>query len=110
MVDIVRFYQLLESLKHKTVGFGYLAIAKGGMKWPRRGVYFFFDPGEVRTNSGAGYKVVRVGTHALNIRAKATLWDRLKAHKGTDCSGPIKLDTFYALLRGIHDRLYREYR
>jgi len=84
LADIDRFYQLLESLQNKTMGFRYLATATGRMIWPRRGVYIFFDSGEVRTNSGVGYRVVRVGTHALNIGAKATLWDRLKAHKGID--------------------------
>ena len=84
LADIDRFYQLLETLQNKTMGFRYLATATGGMNWSRRGVYFFFDPGEVKTNSGVGYRVVRVGTHALIIGAKATLWDRLKAHKGID--------------------------
>ena len=35
------------------------------MKWPARGVYFFREAGESRSDTGEGLRVVRVGTHAL---------------------------------------------
>jgi hypothetical protein len=35
------------------------------MSWPRRGVYFFFENGEMRSETGTGPRVVRVGTHAM---------------------------------------------
>ena len=53
------------------------------MHWPNRGVYFFFEPGERRSGSGAGSRVVRVGTHALKAGSGTTLWGRLRQHRGT---------------------------
>ena len=52
------------------------------MDWPERGVYFFFEPGEERTGSGRGRRIVRVGTHALVSRSRSTLWQRLHQHRG----------------------------
>jgi len=53
------------------------------MNWPQRGIYFFFEEGEVRSNSGDGARVVRVGTHALTPGSKTKLWKRLSQHRGT---------------------------
>jgi len=50
------------------------------MGWPARGVYFFFEPGEVRED-GVTPRIVRVGTHGLT-RSKSTLWGRLSQHRG----------------------------
>jgi hypothetical protein len=47
---------------------------------PGGGVYFFFEDGEVR-NDGSS-RVVRVGTHAPTAASSATLWDRLRQHRG----------------------------
>lgn len=47
---------------------------------PQGGVYFFFDAGEVRSDGTS--RVVRVGTHALTAASSATLWDRLRQHRG----------------------------
>ena len=44
---------------------------------------FFFEPGEARRESGAGPRVVRVGSHALMARSRATLRQRLRQHYGT---------------------------
>jgi hypothetical protein len=49
---------------------------------PNRGVYFFFEPLEVRKESGDGPRVVRVGTHALTSGSKSTLRQRLIQHRG----------------------------
>lgn len=59
------------------------------MEWPGRGVYFFFEEGEERRDSGAGGRVVRVGTHALTEKSKTTLWQRLSQHRGNakNCDG-----------------------
>lgn len=57
------------------------------MPWPKRAVYFFREPGEVRTDSGAKSRVVRVGTHALKAESATTLWNRLSQHKGYVRSG-----------------------
>ncbi len=58
-----------------------LADCDGQMGWPLRGVYFFFEGGELREDDVTP-RVVRVGTHALRP-SKSTLWGRLAAHRGT---------------------------
>ena len=57
------------------------------MDWPQRGVYFFFEPGESRGLSGAGDRVVRIGTHALTDGSRSTLWQRLSQHRGSAKNG-----------------------
>ncbi len=52
------------------------------MTWPRRGVYFFFEAGEVRRSNSDNLRVVRVGTHAVSNGSRSTLWERLRAHRG----------------------------
>lgn len=52
------------------------------MDWPARGVYFFREPGESRTDTGSGPRIVRVGTHAAYTLAGVRLWYRLRQHKG----------------------------
>lgn len=56
------------------------------MDWPQRGVYFFFEEGELR-DDGVSHRVVRVGTHALR-NSNSTLWSRLSQHKGST-GGPM---------------------
>ena len=55
----------------------------GRLGWPQRGVYFFFEDGELRSDTGQGPRVVRVGTHALIADANTKLWGRLRQHRGT---------------------------
>ena len=43
---------------------------------------FFLEPGEVRSDSGTGLRVVRVGTHAITPASRTTLWNRLSQHRG----------------------------
>ena len=78
----VRFYELLSSLAAGLGGWRRLAECSGRMNWPQRGVYFFFEPGESRSRSGTGNRVVRVGTHALKDGSRSTLWQRLSQHRG----------------------------
>ena len=84
---IQRLYHLLDLLEEKVGGKRLLADCNGRMNWPNRGVYFFFEPGEFRSTSGAGPRVVRVGTHALKTGSKSTLWKRLSQHQGVQKSG-----------------------
>lgn len=74
------FYALLADLDVVCGGKRRLLDCDGRAGWPRRGVYFFFEDGEVRAD-GATPRVVRVGTHALRP-SKSTLWGRLSQHKG----------------------------
>ena len=75
-----RLYYLLADLEGRCGGKRTLAECDAAKGWARRGVYFFFEPGEVRVD-GHTPRVVRVGTHALRPSA-ATLWQRLAQHRG----------------------------
>jgi hypothetical protein len=57
-----------------------LSECKKGGGGPDRGVYFFFEEGELREDA-VSPRVVRVGTHGLRP-SKSTLWGRLAQHKG----------------------------
>jgi hypothetical protein len=50
-------------------------------RFPKRGVYFFFERGEHRSD-GKSPRVVRVGTHALTQGSTSTFWGRLCQHRG----------------------------
>lgn len=82
VANTVRFYELLSNLAVRLGGCRRLAECHGRMDWPRRCVCFFFEPGEFRSLSGTGNRVVRVGTHALATGSRATLWQRLSQHRG----------------------------
>ncbi|TAJ93928.1 MAG: hypothetical protein EPO31_07040 [Gammaproteobacteria bacterium] len=85
--DLVQFYDALSTLEKKTGGKRKLSDCNGRMQWPLRGVYFFFEEGEHRTDSGYGLRVSRVGTHALKENSNTTLWQRLSQHRGVVKSG-----------------------
>ncbi|HTV26286.1 MAG TPA: hypothetical protein VMF32_00715 [Xanthobacteraceae bacterium] len=85
--DLLRFYDLLARLEEKIGGARVLSDCSGRMNWPQRGVYFFFEPGELRSDTGNGPRVVRVGTHALTDTSRTTLWKRLSQHRGTGNAG-----------------------
>ena len=80
---VQRFYETLAKLEQNHGGKRTLRDTDGAMAWPCRGVYFFFEPGEMKTTSGVGLRVTRVGTHALKAGSKSMLWNRLQAHRGT---------------------------
>ena len=73
---LARFYDLLDRLEGKLGGARRLSECTGRMNWPRRGVYFFRETGEVRTDTGEGLRIVRVGQ-------STNLWGGLNFHKGT---------------------------
>ena len=85
--DLKRFYAILDSLSRKTGGMRLLSECTGRMDWPVRGVYFFQEHGENRTDTGSGHRVVRVGTHALKTGSRTTLWNRLSQHRGQAKTG-----------------------
>ena len=78
--DLYRFYKLLRLLERKTGGPFFLSDSNP-TSLPRRGVYFFMESGELRTDTGTGLRVVRVGTHGLTHGSKSTLGQRLTQHK-----------------------------
>ncbi len=85
--DLIRFYTLLEDLEQRVGGKRILGNCHGKSGWPNRGVYFFFEPGEQRSHTGSGLRVVRVGTHAVSAGSRTTLWNRLATHRGTVRTG-----------------------
>jgi hypothetical protein len=82
----MRFYSSLDRIE-KIVGARKLAECSGRMDWPKRGIYFFRESGECRTDTGTGPRIVRVGTHALKTGSVTKLWTRLSQHKGQLASG-----------------------
>lgn len=80
------FYEVLNQLAQKIGGAQRLADCHGRIGIPARGVYFFFEPGEYRAN-GNQLRIVRIGTHAVSLGSKTTLWNRLYAHRGSQTGG-----------------------
>src|SRR3990170_4906927 len=80
--DLDRLYRALRTLESGLGGKRLLSKCTGQQAWPGNGVYFFFEPGEYRTDH-AEPRVVRVGTHGVSRGSKATLWNRLRTHRGT---------------------------
>lgn len=84
--DIERLYQSLRKLESGLGGKRQMSECTGQQGWPNSGVYVFFEPGELRAKT-ADARVVRVGTHGVSRGSKATLWNRLRAHRGTGNGG-----------------------
>lgn len=80
--DLVQLYALLDRLEQRLDGKHSFVDRNRLISWPQRGVYFFFEPGEERSDSGNGLRVVRVGTHALTEGSRSTLRNRLSQHRG----------------------------
>jgi hypothetical protein len=80
--DIDRFYKGLRALGSGLGGKRVMSQCSGRQAWPHSGLYFFFERGETRHNSPEA-RVVRVGTHGVSSGSKATLWNRLRTHRGT---------------------------
>lgn len=85
--DLTRFYAILDSMEQAIGGARTLGDCRGRMNWPARGVYFFRETGENRSDTGNGPRIVRVGTHALKAGGSTTLWGRLSTHRGQLRSG-----------------------
>ena len=76
-------YSCLTKLEQSFGGARRLSDTTGRMLLPERGVYFLFEPGEHRSGSGAGGRVVHIGTHGLRTGTGATLRSCLRRHIGT---------------------------
>jgi hypothetical protein len=81
--DLERFYELLCRLEAQPEQGRTLSEYTGRSLWPRRGVYFFQEPGEYRSGMPEVPRIVRVGTHAISGGSKSSLWGRLRAHRGS---------------------------
>ena len=80
--DLIRFYSILDRLEQNIGGARKLADCSGRAYWPARGVYFFREFGETRSDTGVGLRTVRVGTHAITAGSRTRLWTRLSQHRG----------------------------
>ncbi|OAN99207.1 hypothetical protein A8B75_19300 [Sphingomonadales bacterium EhC05] len=65
---------------------------------PQRGVYFFFEEGELRSGNRLNKRIVRVGTHALRAGSKSTLATRLGQHRGSQRGGNHRGSIFRLLI------------
>ena len=104
-----KFYSVLAGLEEKVGGARTLAAWSGKLSWPRRGVYFFMEPGEIRTQSGDGPRIVRVGTHATRVNAQTNLWGRLRQHRGQHGGGGNHRASIFRLLVGTAIIARRQY-
>lgn len=95
--DLRQFYHLMHRLIDKQGGPRHLS-ALGSI--PRRGVYFFFDEGQPRSDSGEGPRIVRVGTHALKAGSASSLRQRLSHHRGRKSGGGNHRGSIFRLLVG----------
>jgi hypothetical protein len=75
-------YRAIETLRSNLGGPRRLSEVTARSGWPSHGVYLFFEEGEVRED-GVTPRVTRVGTHALTVTSKTTLWNRLSQHRGS---------------------------
>lgn len=99
--DLIRFYGLIEKIETRLGARATLADCDSRTKFPERGVYFFMEPGENRSDTGQGPRIVRVGTHGLKRDSKASLWTRLSQHKGSaGSSGGNHRGSIFRLLLG----------
>ena len=94
-----RFYDLLDTLEGKLGGARTLEHSDGQMTWPQRGVYFFMEDGEDRSNQKRK-RIVRVGTHAVSATSRTTLWTRLRQHRGNKNTGGNHEASIFRLLVG----------
>ena len=84
--DLNKFYRLLDELRECQGGFRFLRDCSASTGWPEREVYFFFEPGETRSD-GKELRVTRVRTDAVSEGSKATLWSPRATHRGTSDGG-----------------------
>jgi len=91
-------YGLLDQLE--SVSGGMRLLCELRPRNPRRGVYFFFEPGEQRTDSGRGPRLTRIGTHGLGAGAKSTLQRRLRQHRGNTVGAGNHRGSIFRLLVG----------
>lgn len=80
---IDRFYGLLNRIRlaRKTPSRRLSGLSPSEVN-SNRGIYFFFEDGEKRMTAPFDDRVTRIGTHAVSAGSKATLWNRLRTHRG----------------------------
>ena len=99
--DVQRFYGLLDRLTQRVGGTRTLAECHGRLGWPERGIYFFYEPGQNRSDSGEGPSIARIGTHPRPPGMS-------RAASATACTG----GSYHMEIRGLEPLTYtlRTYR
>ena len=82
-----QFYELLDELEGHVRGARLISECTVQMGWPFRAVFFLREPGEVRSDTGSGPRIVHVGTHGVQQISGYSFWDRLSLDKGTALTG-----------------------
>lgn len=83
LAHLDRFYELLARVAALNPGSSRrLSQQTTATVRQERGIYFFFEDGEMRMTAPFQHRVVRIGTHAVSEGSKATLWNRLRTHRG----------------------------
>lgn len=106
------FYRIMRDLYSFQDGGRRLIDCSGKLDWPQRGVYFFLEEqndtrGRMRRHGMP--RITRIGTHAVSLGSKTTLWDRLSTHRGTSeglgshRSSIFRLHVGHALVRAAKD-------
>lgn len=72
--DLGRFYEMLRKLENKVRCKRKLENCDGYMKWPERGVYFFFESDGLR-ESGGFLRITRIGTYAVPEGSKTSFYE-----------------------------------
>lgn len=98
------FYATLGDLATVCGGFSRLADRVPAAARAAKGVYFFFEPGEVGTDGVEGLRVTRVGTHGLTPGSRSSLGSRLRNHGGFAAGGNQRSSVFR---RHVGDALMR---
>lgn len=79
------FYRKLGVLYEQTDGPYFLDDVDGSMNWPDRGIYIFFSADtDLELDPVEEWHIVRIGTVGDCAGSASTLWDRLRAHRGTE--------------------------
>lgn len=82
--NLQEFYQKLGVLHDQTDGPYYLSDVDGSLEWPDRGIYVFFSADtDLELDPVDEWRIVRIGTVGDCTGSSSTLWDRLRAHRGT---------------------------
>ncbi len=79
---LAAFYETLSRLEQRLGGRRTLMDADDNRPWPVRGVYFFFESGELRSASGIGDRVVRVASRSTPPAAPLHRWGGLLSDRG----------------------------
>jgi hypothetical protein len=85
--EYLQFHMALKRLYVGQSGGRRLSECDGRSGWPERGLYLILESNELLHESKFKpliQRVTRVGTHAVSKGSKATLWNRLSTHRGTN--------------------------